>query len=121
MEVPQQIRTIIQSSNSTSGYFSKENESPNWKRHDPYVRYSTVYNSQDTEATQASIDRRLERKCGGGFPGGSVVSSLLVNAEDTGPISDPEAPTHCTRACTATVPVLLSPGATATKSTCGRD
>ena len=91
MEAPQQIRRVVQSSNSTSGYFSKENKNPNWKRRDPYVHYSIIYNSQDTEAPQVSITRRLKRKCGRGHfsplffttgPGGSVVKTLLVNAGD---------------------------------------
>ena len=54
MEVPQKIknRTTIGSSNSTSGYFSKENKDPNLKRYvRPNVHSNIIYNSQDMEAT----------------------------------------------------------------------
>ena len=50
MEVPQKIknRTTIQSSNSTSGYFSKKNKNTNSKRHvHPHIHYSIIHNSQD--------------------------------------------------------------------------
>ena len=53
MEMPPKIknRTTIQSSNSTSGYFSKENKNTNLKRYmHPYMHYSIIHNSQDMEA-----------------------------------------------------------------------
>ena len=53
MEGPQKIknRTAIQSSNSTSGYLSEENENTNLKRYRHCcVHCSIVYNSQDMEA-----------------------------------------------------------------------
>ena len=42
-------RTTVQSSSSTSGYLSKENENLILKRYIPYVNYSTIYNSRDIE------------------------------------------------------------------------
>ena len=51
-------RNTIQSSNSTTGYFSKENKNTNLKRYThPYVFCSIIYNSQDMAATQVSINR----------------------------------------------------------------
>ena len=53
MAVPQKIksRTIIQSSNFTSGCLSKENENTNSKLcMSPYAHCSTVYNSQGIDA-----------------------------------------------------------------------
>ena len=44
-------RTTIWSSNSTSGYTSKENENTNWKWYlHPNVHGSIIYNSQNMEA-----------------------------------------------------------------------
>ena len=54
MGVPQKNRnrTMIQSSSSTPGYLSKENENTNSKRYmHSNVHSSIIYNSQDTEAT----------------------------------------------------------------------
>ena len=54
MEIPQKNknRYIIQPSNSTFGYLSKENENTNSKTYIyPYVHCSVIYNSQDIEAT----------------------------------------------------------------------
>ena len=53
MDLPQKIKTIIQSSNSTSKYFSKENENTNLKRHEqPYVQLQHFFNnSQGMEAS----------------------------------------------------------------------
>ena len=52
-------RATIKSSNSTSGYSSKENENTNLERYMySYVHCSTMYNSQDMEATQVSIHLR---------------------------------------------------------------
>ena len=63
MEVPQKIknRTIIWSSNSSNGYLPKENENTNSKRYiHPYVYCSIIYNSQDKEAIQVSINRWMD-------------------------------------------------------------
>ena len=54
MQVSQKIegRTTIRFSNSTSGYFPKENENTNSKRYmHPYVHCSIIYHNQDVEAT----------------------------------------------------------------------
>ena len=54
MEVPQNIknRATRKSSNSTTGYLSKQNEDTNLKRQmHLYVHCSIIYNSQDTEVT----------------------------------------------------------------------
>ena len=54
MKFPQKIKnkSTIQSSNSTSGYFSKENRNTNLKRYmHSYVHCSIICNSQDMEAT----------------------------------------------------------------------
>ena len=64
MEVPQKIKNgnIIWPSNSTSGYFSKENKNINSKIYMPsYVCCSISYNSQDIEATQVSINRWMDK------------------------------------------------------------
>ena len=56
MEVLQKIKNKITvwSSNSTSGYLSKENENTNPKRYmQLYVHCSVIYNSQDMETTCA--------------------------------------------------------------------
>ena len=56
-------RTIIWSSNPTSGYLSKENENTDLERHMyPYVHCSIIYNSQDMEAAQVSTDRRMGKE-----------------------------------------------------------
>ena len=65
MEVPQKFknRTTIKSSNSTPGYFSKENKRPNSKRYiHPYVHCTIFHNSQDMEATKMSIDRGVNKE-----------------------------------------------------------
>ena len=49
MEFPQKVknRTIIQSSNSTTGHLSEKNENTNSKRYrHPYVHCSIMHNSQ---------------------------------------------------------------------------
>ena len=54
MEPPKEIksRTTIQSSNFTSGYLPEENKNTDLKRYmHPNVHCSTIYNSQDMEAT----------------------------------------------------------------------
>ena len=54
MEVPQKTwnRSTIWSSNSISGYLSKESENTNLKRYmHPYVCCNIIYNSQDMKAT----------------------------------------------------------------------
>ena len=46
------IRTTIQFSNSTSGYFSEEYKTITLKRcMHPYVHHSIIYNNQATEVT----------------------------------------------------------------------
>ena len=58
MEVPQKFknRTTSWSSNSTSGYLSKENENTNSKRYiHTHIHCSIIYNSQDMEVTYVSI------------------------------------------------------------------
>ena len=65
MEIPQKIknRTTTQSSNCTPGYLSRENKNTNSKiymqphAHLYYKHCNIIYNSQDMEATQASISR----------------------------------------------------------------
>ena len=54
-------RTAIWPSNPTSRHTPRGNQ--NWKRHvHPNVNRSTVYNSQDMEATQMSISRWMDKK-----------------------------------------------------------
>ena len=63
MEVPQknQYRTTIWSSNPTPGHLSRENH--DLKRHMySSVHCSTIYDSQDMETTQMSIDRWRDKK-----------------------------------------------------------
>ena len=53
--------TAIWCSNPTAGHTYQGNQ--NWKRHmHPNVHGNTVYNSQDMEATQMSISRRMDKK-----------------------------------------------------------
>ena len=62
MEVPQKFknRTTIKSSNSTPGYFSKENKRPNSKRYiHPYVHCTIFHNIQDMEVTYMSAHRYM--------------------------------------------------------------
>ena len=48
---------------SGPGYISGQNESTNWKIYmHPNVHSSTIYNSQDMEATQVSINRRIDKE-----------------------------------------------------------
>ena len=55
-------RTTIWSSNSISGYIFKENETINSKRYMyHYVHSSTIYRSQDAEATHLSINRQMDK------------------------------------------------------------
>ena len=59
-EVPQKNknRTTIWSSNATPGYISEKTENTNLKRYmHPSVHSSIIYNTQDMEATQVSINR----------------------------------------------------------------
>ena len=54
-------KAIIWPSNPITGYIPWENY--NWKRHmSSNVHCSTVYNSQDMEATYMSIDRRMDKE-----------------------------------------------------------
>ena len=51
--------------NSTTGYLPKESKSTNLKRSmHLYVYCSIIDNSQDLEAAQVSIDRRMDKKGG---------------------------------------------------------
>ena len=64
-EVPQKIknRITIWSSNSTPGYFFKENKNTNSKRYmHTYVHCSIIYNNQDMEITYMSINRWMEKE-----------------------------------------------------------
>ena len=48
-------------SNFTSGYLSEENENTNLKRYmHPYIHCSIIYNRQNMEAIQVSINRRMD-------------------------------------------------------------
>ena len=64
MEVPQKInsRTTLRSSNRTTGYLSKEYKNTNLEGYMcSYVYCSIIYNSQTMEATQASINKRIDK------------------------------------------------------------
>ena len=63
MEIPLKAsnKTTICPSNPTAGHTHRGNQKR--KRHVyPNVHHSTVYNSQDMEATQMSISRRMDKK-----------------------------------------------------------
>ena len=65
MEIPPKIKNknTIWSSNSNAGYLPKENKNTKLKRYmHPYVYWSIIYNSQDMEATQVSIDRWIDKE-----------------------------------------------------------
>ena len=65
MEAPQKTkkRATIWSSNSTPGYISGKNENSNLKRYmHPNIHSSTIYNSQDIEATQIPINRWMDKE-----------------------------------------------------------
>ena len=56
-------RTTTWASNSASIYFSKENKNINLKRYtDPYIHCCIIYNNQDMEAIQVSINRLMVKK-----------------------------------------------------------
>ena len=62
---PQKIknRAIIWSSNSTSGYISKENKNANSKRYmNPSVHSNIIYNSQGMGATWVPINRLMDKE-----------------------------------------------------------
>ena len=63
MEVPQKTkdRVTIGSSNPTPGHISRENHTLKRYMH-PDVHCSSIYNSQDMEATQMSIDRGMDKE-----------------------------------------------------------
>ena len=51
------------SSDSTSGYISKESPNHNLKGYvHPYVHCSTIYNSQDMEVTHVPVNRKVDKK-----------------------------------------------------------
>ena len=55
------IKVTLWPSNPTTGHISWENQ--NWKRHIyPSVHCSTIYNSQDVEATYISINRWMNKE-----------------------------------------------------------
>jgi len=65
MEVPRIIknRITILSSNSTTGYLSKENENTNSKRHmHPHDDYNIIYNIQDSEKPKSPSMNEWIRK-----------------------------------------------------------
>ena len=65
MEVPQLIktRTTTVSSNSTSEHIFEENKNTNLERYMHLnVHSSFIYNSQDMEATQVSINRGMDKE-----------------------------------------------------------
>ena len=65
MQVPQKIKnkTATQTTNSTFGYFSEENKNSNMKRYMcPYVHCSIIYNDQDMESSEVSIDRGMDKE-----------------------------------------------------------
>ena len=56
-------RVIIWCSNPTPGHISGKDKNSNLKRYmHPNVHCSTVYNSQNMEATQLSIDRWMDKE-----------------------------------------------------------
>ena len=64
MEIPQKIKngSAFWPSNSTSGNISEGTQNANSKEHKhPYVHCSIIYNSQDLEAAQVSINRWVDK------------------------------------------------------------
>ena len=63
MELPQKTknRATIWPCNHTPGHLSREKHDPKGYMH-PNVHCSTVYNSQDIEATEMSIDRGIDKE-----------------------------------------------------------
>ena len=64
MEGPQEVkpRITIWSSNFTTSYLPKENKNTNLKRYMHLsVYWSIIYNSQDMEVTQVSIERWMDK------------------------------------------------------------
>ena len=54
---------ILRCSNSISKYLSKETQNTKSKGHiHPYVYCSSIYNSQDMEAIQVSINRQTDKE-----------------------------------------------------------
>ena len=65
MEVPQKVknRSILWSSNCTTGYLPKEYKDTNWNRYmHSYVYRSIIYNSQDMETDQVSVNWWMDIK-----------------------------------------------------------
>ena len=64
MKFPQKIksRTTLQSSNSTSGYFSEEKKNILKRYMHLCVHCSIIYNDQDMEASKVSIGRRVNKE-----------------------------------------------------------
>ena len=63
METPQKTknRTTVCSSNPTPGHLSRENHDSQRHMYSD-VHCSTIFNSQDTETTQMSIDRGVAKE-----------------------------------------------------------
>ena len=64
MEIPQKIKngSIFWSSNSTSGNVSEGTQNTNLKEHKhPYVHCNIIYNLQDMEAAQVSINKWVDK------------------------------------------------------------
>ena len=78
MEVSQKTenRTAIQSSSSTPGHISKENENSNLKRYTHPKDHSTIiYNNRNTEET-LSIHQQMN---GQGWTGGHTHIEILLS------------------------------------------
>ena len=62
---PKTNKTTMPHSNFTSGYTTEENENINLKTYMYFnIHSSIIYNSQDMEAIQVSINRWLAKRCG---------------------------------------------------------
>ena len=64
MKFPQKTknRATIKSRNPTPGHLSGKEENSNSKRHmHPNVHHGTVYNSQDMETIEVSMDRWMDK------------------------------------------------------------
>ena len=54
-------RTALWPSNSTSGYIAEETQNTNLKEYMKEVYCRIIYNSQNMEATQAPINRQVDK------------------------------------------------------------
>ena len=65
MEVPQKVknRTTLWSNNHSTRYLPPKYKNTNSKGYmHPYVYHSTIYNNQNMEAVQVSIDRWMDKE-----------------------------------------------------------